>query len=107
MFVDPDNITDEDRKVALEALAQATTMLKTKGCQMLILDEVNVAISYGLVSLKDVLKLIEARAAGVELVLTGRDAPAELIEMADYVSVIESPKHPYQKGTDARRGVEY
>lgn len=106
-FVNPEKITSEDKEIARKALAHAIGMLASKSCQMLVLDEVNVAIKYGLIPVAEVVELLESRGEGVEVVLTGRDAPPELLERADYVSVIESPKHPYKKGVASRKGVEY
>ena len=74
---------------------------------MLILDEINVALAYGLLDLRDVLNLIEAKPPRPELVLTGRWAPQELIEIADLVTEMREVKHPHQRGIKARKGIEY
>lgn len=74
---------------------------------VVILDEVIGAISSGMISLGETIELIKSRPAGTEIVLTGRDAPQKLIEIADYVSEIKSVKHPYDKGITAREGIEY
>ena len=74
---------------------------------MVILDEINVAIDYNLVSLEDVLKLVEEKPEKVELVLTGRYAPPELVKIADLVTEMLEIKHPYQKGVLGRKGVDY
>lgn len=106
-FVNPRNPSDEDRACARKALEYAREVLKGRRCDVLILDEINVAVSIGLVRSEDVLGLLRERPPGVEVVLTGRDAPQELIDQADYVSYIESRKHPYDNGLKARKGIEW
>ncbi|MEN6390964.1 MAG: cob(I)yrinic acid a,c-diamide adenosyltransferase [Syntrophomonas sp.] len=78
-----------------------------KDYQLLILDEIMNAIKYNLVSLQDVLAFTRGLPEGMELVLTGRDAPRELIERAHLVSEMKKIKHPYDFGLDSRRGIEY
>ena len=72
----------------------------------MILDEINCALDKELIPLDEVLEIVKAHGK-VELILTGRDAPKELIEAADYVSVVSRVKHPWQKGIKARKGIEY
>ena len=74
---------------------------------VIILDEIFGAISTGMIEMSDIVSLIEKKPRGAELVLTGRDAPARLIGLADYVSDIKAVKHPYDKGITARKGIEY
>lgn len=106
-FVDPSSPTEEDRRAARSALAEAKDWFVEGECELVILDEVNTAVAFGLISPKEVLDLLRSRPKGVEVVLTGRDAPPELIEYADYVSVIEDLKHPFDSGCKARKGIEY
>ena len=73
---------------------------------MVILDEVMGALDSRMLQLKDVEKLIEEKPEGLELILTGRNAPAELVGLADYVSEIKAVKHPMEKGIPARTGIE-
>lgn len=106
-FVDLKKPSGKDRRIAQEALQYARTKFESGDCQMVILDEVNTAVSYGLISISDVLEAVKSRKEGIEVVLTGRDAPLEFIEYADYVSVIDSWKHPFDEGLRARKGVEW
>jgi len=106
-FVDPKNITDGDRRCASEALEFARTMAGKDACDLLILDEVNMAVDYGLLDLPALLTLLKSRGEGVEVVLSGRNAPKELIDIADYVSYIDNRKHPFGKGQKARQGIEW
>lgn len=74
---------------------------------LVVLDEVMAAITLSMFSLDDIVSLVKSKPDNVELVLTGRDAPQELLDLADYVSEIKSVKHPYDKGIKARKGIEY
>ncbi|MBI5886189.1 MAG: cob(I)yrinic acid a,c-diamide adenosyltransferase [Deltaproteobacteria bacterium] len=74
---------------------------------LLVLDEVMAAIRGGWLSAEEVVELLAERPAGVEVVLTGRDAPVELMQVADYVTEMLKIKHPFDTGTTARKGVEY
>lgn len=78
-----------------------------ENCDMLVLDEINVALEYGLISLESVIDLINNRPFEMELVLTGRDACREIIELADLVTEMREVKHPYKLGILARKGVEF
>lgn len=90
-------------KLALESAKQ--NMLCGK-YDLIILDEVCVAIYFGLLSAEDVLKLFDAKPENVELVLTGRYCPKILIDRADLVTDMKEVKHYYQKGILSRRGIE-
>ncbi len=90
-----------------DALAKLTDLAAQKAYDVLILDEIVFCLSLGLGDLEDVKRLIEQKNAGVEVILTGRGAPPELIELADLVTEMKKIKHPFDKGTGARRGIEY
>lgn len=78
------------------------------GCyDVVVLDEVDVASACGLLAGEDVLDLIDARPEHVELVLTGRDAPAALVDRADLVTEMREVKHYYRQGVLSRPGIEY
>ena len=96
-----------DAKMAKEALEAARKAIKTKQCDIIIMDELNAALRLGLIKLKDVLELIGGAPKKIELVITGRDAPSEIIERADLVSEIREVKHYFRKGVRARRGIEF
>jgi cob(I)alamin adenosyltransferase len=78
-----------------------------KGCQILICDEILDTILFDLLEKECILDLMERCKGKVELVMTGRVAPTELIEKADYVTELVQIKHPYYSGAIARRGIEY
>ena len=73
---------------------------------MIILEEANVASSYGLIKEEELLKLMETKPSAVELVITGRGALPAVIEKADLVTEMKSVKHYYEKGIIARVGIE-
>ena len=74
---------------------------------LLILDEISVAIYRGLITTEQVISLLEKKPDNLELVLTGRYAPAEIIKRADLVTEMRAIKHPLRSGVKARRGIEY
>lgn len=74
---------------------------------MLVMDEFTWAYSMEIVKREESVRFLESRPQNLEVVLTGRDPAAELLEMADYVSEIEKRKHPFDRGVCARRGIEY
>ncbi|MCX8014733.1 MAG: cob(I)yrinic acid a,c-diamide adenosyltransferase [candidate division WOR-3 bacterium] len=106
-FVEKGNPSKQDIKLAEKGFALAKKAIKEKKYQMIILDEINVAIDYGLVKLPDVIELVKTCPKQIELILTGRYAPKELIDLADLVSEIKEIKHPYQKGFVSRKGIDY
>jgi cob(I)alamin adenosyltransferase len=97
----------EDVKLAREALHLAEQVVQSGSYNIVILDEINVALDLKLISLEDVLKLIKSKPSGLELVLTGRNAPEEIVEVADLVTEMKEVKHPFSRGTEARKGIEY
>lgn len=106
-FVDKENPAKEDIRLAQGGLAFAREAMTYKKCDLLILDEINVAVEWGLVTADEVLKLMGSKPADMELVLTGRYAPEEFLERADVVTEMKELKHPFQKGKLARKGIEH
>jgi cob(I)alamin adenosyltransferase len=97
----------EDVRHAEEALTLAEKAVRSGEHDIVILDEVNVALDLKLVDLERVLKLVRGKPEHVELVLTGRNAPAEIVELADLVTEMKEVKHPFARGSEARKGIEY
>jgi cob(I)alamin adenosyltransferase len=106
-LVNPANVTSNDREEASKALEAARQAILGGEYNLVVLDEVNVAVAWGLIELDDVLNLIADRPPDVELVLTGRGADKEIVKMADIVTEMLNIKHPYSEGVTARRGIEY
>ena len=97
----------EDYEEARRGLAKAREFIMDETHELVILDEINVALNYGLISVRDVLEVIKNRPEGVEVVLTGRNAPEKILEAADLVTEMQEIKHPFQAGIKARKGIEY
>nr|MDO8045961.1 cob(I)yrinic acid a,c-diamide adenosyltransferase [Candidatus Baldrarchaeota archaeon] len=97
----------KDVKIAKEALELAKKIVKSGEYDIVILDEVNVAISLRLIKTEEVINLIKEKPEHVELVLTGRYAPKEIIDIADLVTEMKEIKHPFQKGIPPRKGIEF
>jgi len=89
---------------ALERIAQTA---EKKLCDVLILDEIVFCLAKGLAKLADIKNIIDRRDPGVEIVMTGRGATKELLDLADLVTEMKNVKHPFDKGLGARRGIDY
>jgi len=106
-FTDPANIKPEQKEQAKRALAAAREAMLSGSYDLIVLDEVNIAVAFKLVELEEVLRLIEDKPEGVELILTGRRADSRLIKSADLVTEMLKIKHPYDEGVAGRMGIEY
>jgi len=98
--------SDEDMAAAQNGLKRIKGILSVNEHQVVILEEANVAVSCGLIQKEDLLDIIESRPDNVELVITGRGADPEIIEIADLVTEMKEIKHYYQKGVKASVGIE-
>ena len=105
-FVNLKEPSTVDIEHAQRGLARAKEVLSAGEADVVILDELSVAVGFGLVSVEDVLSLLELRRPHVELVFTGRMAPPELVERADLVTEMREVKHPFRRGVLARKGVD-
>jgi len=106
-LTDRANINPEEIEQAKLAMSAAREAMLSGNYDLVILDEVNVAVNYKLIELDEVVRLIGDKPRNVELILTGRYADAKLIELADLVTEMVKLKHPYDKGIKARKGIEY
>ena len=100
------NPDEEEKEAAMMGFGHAKKIIKSGEYNLVILDEINVVLDKGLIPIKEVLELMENH-GNVELYFTGRDAPQEIMDKADYVSVIKGIKHPWQRGIKARKGIEF
>ena len=105
-FVSKSHPDPADIERAQEGFSLAKKAIENGEFDIVILDEINVAIDYGLIPVSDLLKLIDSRPKRVELILTGRNAKPEIIEKADLVTEMVDRKHYYDKGISARKGIE-
>lgn len=97
---------EEEREACQQALVHSKKILQA-GYDIVILDEINYAIAKKLIDVNEVINALQTKDPKTEVILTGRGATEEIIDVADYVSVINERKHPWRKGIDARKGIEY
>ena len=105
-WVDRDDIS-EDRRLAQDALVQARAIITSGDYDLVVLDELNGAIGFGLVDVEQALELIALKPTAMELVITGRNAPEALVAAADLVTEMREIKHYYRAGVPARVGIEH
>jgi len=98
---------DKEEEPSRRAMEHAFHIVNSGDYDVIVLDEVNCVLDKDIVPMEALLKLIEGKPKNVELILTGRGAPQELLEKADYVNEIKSVKHPYDRGILARKGIEF
>ncbi len=96
-----------DKMVANQALRYAEEVVNSRKYNLVILDEINIAIHYRLIDIDRVIEMIKNKPEELELVLTGRYAADEIIDLADYVTEMRLIKHPYLSNVKSRRGIEY
>ncbi len=105
-WVNRDNPDPEDKRLALEALELVRKALTGGEYDLVILDEINGAVSFGLLTVDEVLTVMGLKPEGVELVLTGRDADERIVAAADLVTEMREIKHYYREGVASRVGIE-
>lgn len=106
-FVSRENLSPGDIEMARKGVERAREVLAGGGYDLVILDEINVALDYKLIQLEQVMDLINLKPPNVELVFTGRYAHEKIIEAADLVTEVNLVKHPFYQGVEAREGIEY
>ena len=105
-FIKKDNLTKKDFNLAEQGFNFAQKAIESKKYDLIILDEINIAIYFGLIKEKDILDLIKKAPKKLELILTGRQATKKIIQLADLVTEMKETKHYYNK-IKARKGIEY
>ena len=105
-FVNKSSPDPKDIEMAHAAFDLAKKCVQDNVCDILVLDEINVALDYKLVPLDEVLKLLDRKPNTMEIILTGRYAPKEILDRADLVTEMKEVKHYYAKGVSARIGIE-
>jgi len=105
-FVSKTNPDPVDIRLAQEGFDLAKRVIAEEAYDIIILDEIIVAVDYGLILLSDLLRLLDTKPNGVELILTGRNAGPKILEKADLVTEMVERKHYYRNGVSARDGVE-
>ncbi len=99
--------TANDIAIAQKGLKEVKIILQESTYDVVILDEINIALHYSLFKTEEVLELIKNKPVSTELILTGRYAKPEIIAVADLVTEMHELKHYYQEGVSARKGIEY
>lgn len=102
-----DDGLETHRAAAQKALEEARRAVSKPQHDLVILDEINYAVHYGLVELADVLEIIRSKPPGLHLVLTGRNVAPEVVELADLVTEMKEIKHSYVAGIPAQKGIEF
>jgi cob(I)alamin adenosyltransferase len=97
----------EHEKAAKEALELVNELIHSEKYDIIILDELNVAVSLGLIKIDDILKILADRPAALDIIITGRNAHEKLIERRDLATEMKEIKHPYRKGILAKQGIDY
>ena len=106
-FVSKENPEKIDINLAREGFEHAKKVMLSNKYDMLILDELNVAVDFNLIPVEKVIKLIIEKPEKMELILTGRYANPEFVKIADVVTEMLEIKHPYQNGVIARKGIDF
>ena len=98
--------TNDDIAIARRGLTEVRNVIQSGKYDVIILDEANIAVHFGLFSIDDLLKIIALKPANLELIITGRKAHPDLVKAADLVTEMLEIKHYYQQGVQARQGIE-
>ena len=106
-FVSKENPDPIDIDLAQQGFNHAQEIITGKKYDLVILDEINVAVDYNLIQVEDLIALMQEKPVNVELVLTGRYAHQEIVRHADLVSEILEIKHPYQDRIESRKGIDW
>lgn len=103
-----DKLPEEDhKKAAAEAIKFSAEKIASGEFDLIILDELNVSLQTGLITVEDAVELLKKKPDYLHLIITGRGAPEEIIELCDLVTEMKEIKHPYQKGIQAQKGFDY
>jgi cob(I)alamin adenosyltransferase len=98
---------EKDKATARECWELARQKIGSGEYDIVVLDELTYPLKYGWITLEEVLDILRQRPEGLHVIITGRDAPPELIDYADLVTEMQEVKHPYQKGLKAQPGIEF
>jgi cob(I)alamin adenosyltransferase len=98
---------DEDRELAQKGWSQAEEELSSGRWDMVVLDELCIVLSYGLLDENRVLEVLKKRPPALTVIITGRNASAAMVDAADLVTEMKEVKHPYHEGVKARKGIEF
>ena len=106
-ILDDNSPREEHEKYAAEAVRICREKIFSEKYDVIILDEVNYAITLGLIDVQEIIKIIKEKPADLDLVLTGRDVKEEIVELADLVTEMKEIKHPFKSGIKAKKGIDF
>lgn len=106
-FVHSKNPSKLDRDLAQRGLARVHDLFRQNKHDLIVLDEINVAYSFSLITLQEFKEVVLNKPQNCNLILTGRDFPSSLVDLVDLISEVKEIKHPYQLGREAQAGVEF
>lgn len=106
-FIKADKPGAEDIQLVEQAWEFASEKIRSSEYDLVILDEINYAISYKMLDPERVVETLRQKPEMVHVILTGRNAHPKIVEIADLVTEMREVKHPYQKGIEAQRGIDY
>lgn len=101
------NPTEQDVDAARKGFKEVSAIIQSGEYEVVVLDEANIALFYHLFTAEELIDVLQSRPDNVEIIITGRYAPAEIINIADLVTEMKEVKHYYQKGIKARKGIEF
>jgi len=99
--------SEEDKRLAKKGLEKVKKIIQEKKYDVVIMDEINICFYFKLLKVKELIEIIKSLPKNIEIILTGRYAPKEIIKIADLVSEIKEIKHYFKKGIIARKGIEF
>jgi cob(I)alamin adenosyltransferase len=98
---------EEDKALMREAWTLASEKILSGNYDLIILDEINYVLGYGYIRIDEVAQTLQSRPPHVHVVMTGRNAPDEIVSIADCVTEMRDIKHPYRKGIPAQKGIDF
>ena len=106
-ILDDNSPREEHEKYAAEAVRICREKIFSEKYDVILLDEVNYAITLGLIDVQEIIKIIKEKPSELDLVLTGRDVKEEIVELADLVTEMKEIKHPFKSGIKAKKGIDF
>ena len=101
------HMTEDEKKLTREEILKNLNLLFSNSYDLIIMDEIICAVDLGIIDTETLINIIKSKPSETELIMTGRNMPEELLEHTDYVSEVKCIKHPYNKGIDARCGIDF
>jgi cob(I)alamin adenosyltransferase len=96
-----------DKAMVRDAWRAAQEKILSGNYDVVVLDEINYALSYGFLPVEDIVEFLQKKPAMLHVILTGRDAKPEILEIADLVTEMRQIKHPFEQGISAQKGIEF